>query len=89
MTKTTTGRTEGSRRMTKTAAQIIKDLTDAFPLEDLPTVLNAVSDALRDYADTTRQAEPYATVSIQRYEQAADTVANLLDRLETDEEAGR
>lgn len=69
------------------ARNILAHLEAAAPMEDLEELLTAVSDALLQYAALTKAREPYATVSIQRHEQAAATVADLFTRLSDDAEA--
>lgn len=77
----------GEQMTTDTAAAILADLAEAFPLEDTESVLDAVADALKRYADITAEREPYATVSIRECQQAARRVADLHHNLTTAAEA--
>lgn len=50
--------------------------------EDITDILNSVQEMLEYMADDIKEKEPYATNTIERYNQAAYTVFSLISELD-------
>lgn len=66
---------------TKAAAETLADLEKAVPIDGAEDACQGIAKALDRMADDLTATQPHATVTINRYRAAAETVRAMLDDL--------